>query len=189
MMREDTVFGPIQSRRLGSSLGINLLPRNGKLSNFDCIYCECGWNRDGLQEILFSSHDGRMHCFSLDGTEHGAWPYALSSRADGDSLSFATKPAVADLNGDGKLEVIFASYTENDQVERRGKLFVLDFPGRLLADEVRPPMWGLTGDQDIYYADGAMATPAVADVDGDGLPEIVVTTMNCGVCVYDVSLG
>lgn len=48
MMREDIVFGPIHSRRLGSSLGINLLPRHGKLCNFDCIYCECGWNRDGL---------------------------------------------------------------------------------------------------------------------------------------------
>ena len=40
------VFGPIHSRRLGSSLGINLLPSDGKLCNFDCIYCECGWNRD-----------------------------------------------------------------------------------------------------------------------------------------------
>ena len=47
MMREDIVFGPIHSRRLGSSLGINLLPRKGKLCNFDCIYCECGWNKDG----------------------------------------------------------------------------------------------------------------------------------------------
>lgn len=46
-MREETVFGPIFSRRLGSSLGINLLPREGKLCNFDCIYCECGWNKDG----------------------------------------------------------------------------------------------------------------------------------------------
>ena len=43
----DIVFGPIRSRRLGSSLGINLLPTDGKLCNFDCIYCECGWNRDG----------------------------------------------------------------------------------------------------------------------------------------------
>lgn len=43
----DIVFGPIHSRRLGSSLGINLLPHDGKLCNFDCIYCECGWNRDG----------------------------------------------------------------------------------------------------------------------------------------------
>ena len=42
MMREATVFGPIFSRRLGSSLGINLLPQEGKVCNFDCIYCECG---------------------------------------------------------------------------------------------------------------------------------------------------
>lgn len=47
MIREQVVFGPIKSRRLGSSLGINLLPENGKICNFDCIYCECGWNRDG----------------------------------------------------------------------------------------------------------------------------------------------
>ena len=47
MMREETVFGPIHSRRLGRSLGINLLPTKGKICNFDCIYCECGWNKDG----------------------------------------------------------------------------------------------------------------------------------------------
>lgn len=50
MMREETVFGPIHSRRLGASLGINLLPQKGKLCNFDCIYCECGWNADGLED-------------------------------------------------------------------------------------------------------------------------------------------
>jgi len=50
MLREKTVFGPIQSRRLGNSLGINLLPQEGKLCNFDCIYCECGWNKDGLDD-------------------------------------------------------------------------------------------------------------------------------------------
>lgn len=48
MLREETVFGPIHSRRLGNSLGINLLPRDGKVCNFDCIYCECGWNKDGV---------------------------------------------------------------------------------------------------------------------------------------------
>ena len=46
---DDIVFGPIKSRRLGSSLGVNLLPSKGKLCNFDCIYCECGWNKDGEQ--------------------------------------------------------------------------------------------------------------------------------------------
>ncbi len=50
MLREKLVFGPIFSRRLGSSLGINLLPENGKICNFDCIYCECGWNRDGRDD-------------------------------------------------------------------------------------------------------------------------------------------
>lgn len=38
------IFGPIKSRRLGISLGINLLPGDGKVCTFDCLYCECGFN-------------------------------------------------------------------------------------------------------------------------------------------------
>ena len=40
------IFGPVHSRRLGLSLGINLLPKDGKVCSFDCIYCECGFNED-----------------------------------------------------------------------------------------------------------------------------------------------
>ena len=40
------IFGPIKSRRLGISLGINLLPGDGKVCTFDCIYCECGFNAE-----------------------------------------------------------------------------------------------------------------------------------------------
>ena len=47
------VFGPIYSRRLGSSLGVNILPQEGKMCNFDCVYCECGWNRDGRSSSRF----------------------------------------------------------------------------------------------------------------------------------------
>ena len=50
MIREEVVFGPIRSRRLGSSLGINLLPEKGEICNFDCVYCECGWNKDGRDD-------------------------------------------------------------------------------------------------------------------------------------------
>lgn len=39
----ETIFGPIKSRRLGVSLGVNLLPVDKKICNFNCIYCECGW--------------------------------------------------------------------------------------------------------------------------------------------------
>ena len=38
------IFGPVKSRRLGVSLGINLLPGDGKVCTFDCLYCECGFN-------------------------------------------------------------------------------------------------------------------------------------------------
>ena len=55
MIREEVVFGPIRSRRLGSSLGINLLPEKGKLCTFDCIYCECGWNKDGRDDTKLPS--------------------------------------------------------------------------------------------------------------------------------------
>jgi len=44
------VFGPIKSRRLGISLGINLLPLNRKFCNFDCVYCECGWNDNSKEK-------------------------------------------------------------------------------------------------------------------------------------------
>ncbi len=44
------IVGPIHSRRLGNSLGINLLPKYGKICNFDCIYCECGWNKENKED-------------------------------------------------------------------------------------------------------------------------------------------
>jgi len=43
---DEIIFGPVKSRRLGVSLGINLLPTKKKICNFNCIYCECGWTRD-----------------------------------------------------------------------------------------------------------------------------------------------
>jgi wyosine [tRNA(Phe)-imidazoG37] synthetase (radical SAM superfamily) len=53
------VFGPVKSRRLGVSLGINLLPVTSKLCNFDCIYCECGLTRDyeGSPDVIPGRRD------------------------------------------------------------------------------------------------------------------------------------
>jgi wyosine [tRNA(Phe)-imidazoG37] synthetase (radical SAM superfamily) len=66
MLFPDIIFGPIHSRRLGVSLGVNLLPAQGKWCNFDCLYCECGWNagqhddrrlpaREHVREALFET--------------------------------------------------------------------------------------------------------------------------------------
>lgn len=52
MLFDAIVYGPIRSRRLGVSLGVNLMPTNAKLCTFDCVYCECGWNQEVLRPQL-----------------------------------------------------------------------------------------------------------------------------------------
>ena len=52
---DNIIFGPVRSRRLGLSLGVNLLPVESKLCNFDCIYCECGWNSDHPGQKRFNA--------------------------------------------------------------------------------------------------------------------------------------
>ena len=66
MLFDSIVYGPIRSRRLGVSLGMNLMPTTAKLCTFDCVYCECGWNqpvshpvlptREQVREALASRH-------------------------------------------------------------------------------------------------------------------------------------
>ena len=54
---EAIIFGPVRSRRLGLSLGVNLLPVHAKICSFDCIYCECGWNAERRGEMRFNSRE------------------------------------------------------------------------------------------------------------------------------------
>lgn len=54
---EGIVFGPVKSRRLGNSLGVNLLPEGKKICNFNCIYCECGWNSEVTVGMQWPSVD------------------------------------------------------------------------------------------------------------------------------------
>lgn len=53
----EIVFGPIRSRRLGVSLGVNLLPLDGKWCSYDCIYCECGYNADNRDDRKIYSRE------------------------------------------------------------------------------------------------------------------------------------
>ena len=75
MLFDSIVYGPIRSRRLGVSLGMNLMPTTAKLCTFDCVYCECGWNqpvshpalptRQEVREVL-ASRRGALSPNSLD---------------------------------------------------------------------------------------------------------------------------
>ena len=57
---DEIIFGPVKSRRLGASLGINLLPVSAKCCNFNCIYCECGWTGKGIGSSLPKRDEIRM---------------------------------------------------------------------------------------------------------------------------------
>ena len=80
MLFDSIVYGPIRSRRLGVSLGVNLMPTTAKLCTFDCVYCECGWNqpvlhptlptRDEVREALrtqLSAHQSQLDVITFSG--------------------------------------------------------------------------------------------------------------------------
>lgn len=99
MIREETVFGPIKSRRLGNSLGINLMPVNGKICTFDCIYCECGWNRDGRDDLrlpkaseVHEALEAKLIRMKEDGTPVDSFTFS----GDGESTIHPEFPAIID---------------------------------------------------------------------------------------------
>ena len=60
MLFDSIVYGPIHSRRLGVSLGMNLMPTTAKLCSFDCVYCECGFNQPVSHPQLPSREEVRL---------------------------------------------------------------------------------------------------------------------------------
>jgi len=99
MLREETVFGPIFSRRLGTSLGINLLPEKGKICNFDCIYCECGWNRDGRDDTLLPSAEkvrNDLERFLLRLRDEGTRIDSITFSGDGEPTLNPAFPVIID---------------------------------------------------------------------------------------------
>ncbi len=72
----EIVYGPVHSRRMGLSLGVNLLPYDGKLCSFDCIYCECGFNKDFRtttrlpdRENVYAAMEDKLLSLQKDGTK------------------------------------------------------------------------------------------------------------------------
>lgn len=94
------IFGPVHSRRLGVSLGINLLPADGKFCSFDCIYCECGFNADfrahqklPTREQVREALEARL----LDMKENGPKPDVLTFAGNGEPTAH---PQFADIMDD-----------------------------------------------------------------------------------------
>ena len=91
------IFGPVHSRRLGVSLGINLLPADGKVCTFDCIYCECGFNADyrpkqplPTREEVRSALEARLR----DMQQNGPTPDVLTFAGNGEPTAHPRFPEI-----------------------------------------------------------------------------------------------
>ena len=84
------IFGPVHSRRLGVSLGINLLPADGKFCTFDCIYCECGFNASHRPKQKLPSREEVRQALETrlqDMHENGPKPDVLTFAGNGEPTS------------------------------------------------------------------------------------------------------
>jgi len=105
---DEIIFGPVKSRRLGVSLGVNLLPTGSKICSFDCIYCECGWTNSPSSTKLPSRTEVRAKMNQrLD-----------QMKREGDVLDVITYAG----NGEPTLHPQFAEII-NDTVELRNSFF------------------------------------------------------------------
>lgn len=91
------IFGPVHSRRLGVSLGINLLPEDGKVCSFDCVYCECGFNADHrARKPLPTREEVRtaLEAKLLDMQQNGPKPDVLTFAGNGEPTSHPRFPEI-----------------------------------------------------------------------------------------------
>ena len=96
---DNIIFGPVRSRRLGLSLGVNLLPVESKLCNFDCIYCECGWNADHMGKRRFNSREDVREMLSATlkrMAQEGALPDVITFAGNGEPTMHPDFEAIID---------------------------------------------------------------------------------------------
>ncbi len=93
------IFGPVHSRRLGVSLGINLLPADGKHCSFDCIYCECGFNADHRAKKPFPTREEVKEALEAclkDMQQNGPKPDVLTFAGNGEPTAHPQFPEIID---------------------------------------------------------------------------------------------
>ena len=90
------VYGPVRSRRLGTSLGINLTPARSKLCTFDCPYCECGFNTERPAGARWPSPDEVGHSLRRALQRAGTAPAWITLSGNGEPTMHPRFPVVVD---------------------------------------------------------------------------------------------
>jgi wyosine [tRNA(Phe)-imidazoG37] synthetase (radical SAM superfamily) len=144
ILYNNIIFGPIHSRRLGLSLGVNLLPIDCKLCSFNCIYCECGWTLGGKKPRFNSKAD----------------VLAMLERKLGEMVADDTPPDVITFAGNGEPTmhpdfeaVIDDTIALRDELCPAAKVSVLSNATQLHREDVRRAL--LRVDNNILKLDSA----------------------------------
>lgn len=93
------IFGPVHSRRLGVSLGINLMPGDGKICTFDCVYCECGFNGDHRPRLKRPTREevaAALEAKLRDMATNGPAPDVLTFAGNGEPTAHPLFPKIMD---------------------------------------------------------------------------------------------
>ncbi len=142
---QDVIFGPVKSRRLGISLGINLLPLNRKFCNFDCLYCECGLgNMKGRSTLpqadqVIAALDAKLQALLAE----GVIPDVLTFAGNGEPTLHPHFP-----------EIIDGVISLRDRWVPKAKISVLSNSGRIDKAEIRAALSKV--DNNILKLDSAL---------------------------------
>ena len=138
------IFGPVHSRRLGLSLGVNLLPTDNKLCSFDCIYCECGWSAQGFKPRFNKREDvvAQLEAKLKSMAEEGRLPDVITFAGNGEPTMHPDFGVIVD-------DVIAL----RDRLSPNSKISVLSNATQLGHEDVRKAL--LKVDNNILKLDSA----------------------------------
>jgi len=148
---------------------------------------------DNVLEILFSGHDGQLHCFWADGTEKFSWPVQVGFPS---AMRVFNAPIVVDLNNDGRAEIIASIWAATAGIPPGctintcdwGSIVIYDYMGNLLSTASLPPPKScqFAASTCNTFSNGIFGSLTAYDLDGNGLLDIVGVTTGSGLVRYEI---
>jgi len=139
---------------------------------------------DGYLEIVYPSYDGKMHAYWLDKTEHFSWPFNLATLSTKSAIVFASEPILVDIDNDGKVEVIFGTWTELTSLDW-GYIVILNYDGTInISVQLPIPQSCVTHPTSCDKWNGVMAAPTIFNIDTDPNYEVIMLSVFSGTLAY-----
>jgi hypothetical protein len=139
---------------------------------------------DGYPEFVFSSYDGRLHCFSiLDALNECSdnWPYNITDVHNEQFIRYSSEPIIVDIDNDGLAEIIVNTWTQIDS-KQNGEILIISADAQLLQVVQLPNATASSRTEN-----GALAAPTIGQIQPNTANyELIVMTYNGGVNLYEL---